>query len=247
MAERERADVLLVLRGLVQSRQKAQALIMAGQVFSGERKVDKAGDRLLLDAPLRVKTPMAYVSRGGLKLEAALDHFGVEPAGKSCIDVGASTGGFTDCLLQRNAVKVHAIDVGYGQLAWKVRNDPRVTVVERTNFRTVPDDFFDEMFDLAVVDVSFISLGLILPSLKRFIRDDAEAVVLVKPQFEAGPEKVGKGGIVREESVRQEALARVLRTASEEGFMVLETMECPVPGADGNIEFFAYLKWKSEH
>ncbi len=243
MAERERADILLVSRGLAESRQKAQALILAGQVFSGERRIDKAGDRLPLDTALRVKTTIAYVSRGGLKLEAALDRFGVDPAGKSCIDVGASTGGFTDCLLQRNAGKVHSIDVGYGQLAWKVRNDPRVSVVERTNFRTVSDDFFDEMFDLAVVDVSFISLGLILPSLKRFLRDGAEAVVLVKPQFEAGPEKVGKGGIVREESVRLEALTGVQKIASKEGFTVLETIECPVPGADGNIEYFIYLKW----
>lgn len=243
MAERERADVLLVLRGLAQSRHQARALILAGQVFSGDTRIDKAGDRLTLDAPLEVKTKLAYVSRGGLKLEAALDHFGVDPASRSCIDVGASTGGFTDCLLQRNAAHVHSVDVGYGQLAWKVRNDPRVTVFERTNFRTVSDDFFDEMFDLAVVDVSFISLDLILPSLKRFLKDGAEALVLVKPQFEAGPEKVGKGGIVRDESVRQETLAGVLKKAAETGFSVSGTMECPVHGADGNIEYFAYLTW----
>lgn len=241
MAGSERADLLMVSRGLAESRNKAQALILAGQVYSGEKKVEKAGAQLRIDAPLKVRSQPKYVGRGGLKLEAALDVFGVDPAGKVCIDVGASTGGFTDCLLQRGAGRVYAVDVGYGQLAWKIRQDPRVVVVERTNFRLVPDDFFDEQFCLAVVDVSFISLSLILPRLKKFLMMGAEAVVLVKPQFEVGKEGVGKGGIVRDDKVRQKAVQKVLKFASLEGYILRKTMQCPVRGADGNIEFFAHL------
>ncbi len=241
MAAGERADILLVSRGLVNSRHKAQALILAGQVYSGDKKIEKAGTRLQADAPLKVKSQPKYVGRGGLKLEAALDIFGVDPAGRVCVDVGASTGGFTDCLLQRGAAKVYAVDVGYGQLAWRIRQDPRVVVVERTNFRLIPDDFFSERFELAVVDVSFISLSLILPRLKKFLAVGGEAVALVKPQFEAGKEGVGKGGIVRDERVRLAAVQKVLRSAQEEGYAVRDTQECPVRGADGNVEFFAHL------
>ncbi|NOY86252.1 MAG: TlyA family RNA methyltransferase [Deltaproteobacteria bacterium] len=241
MPARERVDLLLVARGLAPSREKAQALILAGRVYSGDRRVDKAGHRLPVDVSLQVREGLPYVGRGGLKLEAALDRFGVDPAGKRCLDVGASTGGFTDCLLQRDAAHVFAVDVGYGQLAWKLRSDVRVTVLERTNFRTISDDVLPHDLELAVVDVSFISLRLILPRLRVFLRNGADAVVLVKPQFEAGRKNVGKGGIVRDLRVRREALAGILAAAAEEGFGIRGSMECPVPGADGNVEFLAHL------
>lgn len=233
--------MLLVARGLAPSREKAQALILAGQVYSGDRRVDKAGHRLPVDVSLQVRKGLPYVGRGGLKLEAALDRFGVGPAGKRCLDVGASTGGFTDCLLQRDAAHVFAVDVGYGQLAWKLRSDPRVTVLERTNFRTISDDGLPHDFELAVVDVSFISLRLILPRLWWFLGYGADAIILVKPQFEAGRQNVGKGGIIRDPEVRRETLHGILAVAEEEGFEIRGSMDCPVPGADGNVEFLAHL------
>ena len=241
MPDSERADLLLVARGLAPSREKARALILAGQVYSGERRVEKAGHRLPVEASLHVREGLPYVGRGGLKLEAALDRFGVDPAGKRCLDVGASTGGFTDCLLQRGAARVFAVDVGYGQLAWKLRTDVRVTVLERTNFRNISFDALPHDLDLASVDVSFISLRLILPRLRDFLQNGADALVLVKPQFEAGRKNVGKGGIVRDPAVRQGVLADILAAAVEEGFKVCGSMDCPVPGADGNVEFLAHL------
>ncbi|GBE15938.1 MAG TPA: TlyA family RNA methyltransferase [Proteobacteria bacterium] len=241
MPARERVDLLLVARGLAPSREKAQALILAGQVYSGDSRVDKAGHRLPVDVSLDVREGLPYVGRGGLKLEAGLDRFGVDPAGKRCLDVGASTGGFTDCLLQRDAARVFAVDVGYGQLAWKLRSDVRVTILERTNFRTISDDALPHDLELAVVDVSFISLGLILPRLWTFLGSGADAIVLVKPQFEAGRKNVGKGGIVRDPGVRTEVLAGILAAAEGEGFEVRGSMDCPVPGADGNVEFLAHL------
>ena len=242
MSKRERVDLQLVDRGLVASRQKAQALILAGKVFSGDTRIDKSGQRLPKDAPLDVRKGLPYVGRGGLKLEAGLDQFGVDPAGKKCLDVGASTGGFTDCLLQRGAAAVWSVDVGYGQLDWKLRTDSRVVVLERTNFRTVSEETLPQDFDIAVVDVSFISLRLILPNLKRSLREGAEAVVLVKPQFEVGRDMVGKGGIVRDENIRRSALEKFEEHASMEGFKVAGTMDCPVPGADGNVEYLVHLK-----
>ncbi len=241
MSDRERVDVLLVSRGLARSRQNAQALILAGKVYSRDARIEKAGHRIPLDAPLAVRGELPYVGRGGLKLEAALDRFGVDPGKKRCLDVGASTGGFTDCLLQRGADTVHAVDVGYGQLAWKLRSDPRVEVHDRTNFRTISRKELPGEFDLAVVDVSFISLRHILPNLSSFVRRGGEAVLLVKPQFEAGRGKVGKGGIVRDEGVRQEALESVLTESVNQGFAVRGSMECPVRGADGNVEYLVYL------
>ncbi|UCF30096.1 MAG: TlyA family RNA methyltransferase [bacterium] len=241
MSERERVDVLLVLRGLARSRQNAQALILAGKVYSGDTRIEKAGHRMPVDTPLAVRGGLRYASRGGLKLEAVLDHFGIDPAGRRCLDVGASTGGFTDCLLQRGADRVHAVDVGYGQLAWKLRNHPRVVVHDRMNFRKAGPGDLPSDVDLAVVDVSFISLRHILPNLSRFLRPGGEAVLLVKPQFEAGREKVGKGGIVRDDHVRLETLEAILGESIRYGFSVLGTMECPVRGADGNVEYFAYL------
>lgn len=244
MARRERADLLLVSRGLAPTRHKAQALIMAGKVFAGGKRVEKPGVRMPEDTGFELRGGIPYVSRGGLKLEAALKRFGVDPTGAGCLDVGASTGGFTDCLLQHGAAGVHAVDVGYGQLDWKLRNDPRVTVVERTNFRIVGPELLPGDFQLAVVDVSFISLRLILPSLKRFLAPGAEAIVLVKPQFEAGRGQVGKGGIVRDEGVRARVLEEVEAAAVAEGFQVLGRMESPIRGADGNLEYLAHLRWE---
>lgn len=237
MAARERADLLLVTRGLAESRQRAQALILAGKVYSGTARVDKPGTRLDLSSPLEVREGLPFVGRGGLKLAAALDAFHIRPAGFKCLDVGASTGGFTDCLLQRGAAVVYAVDVGYGQLDWRLRNDPRVVVLERTNFRTVGIDLLPRDFDLAVADVSFISLTLILPSLVRFLRRGAAAVVLVKPQFEAGPERVGKGGIVRDPETRSRAVRKVVDEARTLGLVERGIIESPITGADGNVEY----------
>lgn len=242
MERPERADLLLVKRGLAETRSRAQALILAGRVYSGQGRVEKPGTRLGPDAPLTVREPLPFVSRGGLKLAAALDRFGIDPSGAACLDVGASTGGFTDCLLKRGARIVYAVDVGYGQLDWGLRNDPRVVVLERTNFRTISPESLPGEMDLAVVDVSFISLRHILPNLGLFLRRDGEAVILVKPQFEAGKGKVGKGGVVRDQALREEVLEGVLREAREEGFSVVGTMESPIKGASGNVEYLACLK-----
>jgi 23S rRNA (cytidine1920-2'-O)/16S rRNA (cytidine1409-2'-O)-methyltransferase len=243
VARSERADLLLVELGLAESRTKAQALILAGRIFSGQVRVDKPGTRLPAGTQLTVTETMPYVGRGGLKLAAALDHFGIDPHGKVCLDVGASTGGFTDCLLQRGASRVYAVDVGYGQLDWNLRNDERVTVMERTNFRNIEEDALPHDLDLAVADVSFISLKLILPRLRSFLMEGAETVLLVKPQFEAGKGKVGKGGIVRDDQVRSEALEGVLEAAAQLGFTESGRMESPIRGASGNLEFLVHLVW----
>ena len=242
----ERVDLLMVQRGLAESRTRAQALILAGRVYSGPERVEKPGTRVDPEAPLTVRTPLPFVSRGGLKLEAALDRFGVDPEGAVCLDVGASTGGFTDCHIQRRAARVYAVDVGYGQLDWRLRNDPRVTVLERTNFRTINPDSLPGGMDLAVVDVSFISLKLILPKVKEFLMREGQAVILVKPQFEVGKGKVGKGGVVRDPAVREEALREVLQWAENEGFSVAGTIPSPIQGPAGNIEFLAHLKLATE-
>lgn len=242
MTRPERVDLLLVKRGLAETRTRAQALILAGRVYSGPERVEKAGARLKADSPLTVRDPLPFVSRGGLKLQAALEQFGIDPGGAVCLDVGASTGGFTDCLLKRGAQKVYAVDVGYGQLDWGLRNDPRVIVLERTNFRTISPEALPKDLDLAVVDVSFISLRHILPNLGFFLREEGEAVVLIKPQFEAGKGKVGKGGVIRDQVLREEVLGEVLRMAGEKGFSVQGTIESPVKGASGNVEFLAFLK-----
>ncbi|UCF88986.1 MAG: TlyA family RNA methyltransferase [bacterium] len=246
VASSKRVDLLLVERGLADTRTRAQALILSGRVFSGERRIDKPGTVLRPETPLSVREPLPYVSRGGVKLRAALDHFGIDVTGAHCLDVGSSTGGFTDCLLKAGAGKVYAIDVGYGQLDWNLRNDERVVVLERTNFRTIEDTALPHDLDVAVVDVSFISLRLILPRLGTFLREGARAVLLVKPQFEAGREKVGKGGVVRDDRVREEALQNVLSAAGEEGFTLIGTMESPIKGASGNIEYLAYLVREGE-
>ena len=246
MASSRRVDLLLVQRGLAETGTRAQALILSGRVYSGEARIEKPGTLLRLEAPLSVREPLPYVSRGGVKLRAALDHFDMDVSGARCLDVGSSTGGFADCLLKAGADRVSAVDVGYGQLDWNLRNDDRVVVLERTNFRTIDDAKLPHDLDIAVVDVSFISLRLILPRLGIFLREGAQAVLLVKPQFEAGREKVGKGGIIRDAGVREETLRHVLGAAGEQGFKVMGTMESPIKGASGNIEYLAYLVWEGE-
>ena len=240
---KKRLDVLLVERGLVESRQRAQAFIMSGQVFVKEQKVDKAGAQIPEDAPIEVRgQTLAYVSRGGLKLEKAMKTFeGLHLTGAVCGDIGASTGGFTDCMLQNGASKVYAVDVGYGQLAWSLRSDERVICLERTNARYLTHQQIPDKLDFASVDVSFISLKLILPALRGLLKPDGEAVCLVKPQFEAGREKVGKKGVVRDPAVHLEVIQQFLRNAEEADFTVKDMTFSPIRGPEGNIEYLGYL------
>jgi len=240
-APRERLDVLLVQRGLAPSRQLASALIRAGQVLVNDMVSDKPGTRIRSDAAVRIRGEvLRYVGRGGLKLEGALDTFGVDPTGHTCADFGASTGGFTDCLLQRGAAKVFAIDVGYGQLAWKLRQDPRVVVMERTNARHLTA--LPEPPSLIVGDLSFISLKLILPAVQQVAASDAEAVLLIKPQFELGPGQA-KGGVVKDPVLRQSAITEVCAAAEALGATVLGTVASSLPGAKkGNVEELLHLR-----
>jgi len=238
---KERLDVLVQrLAGV--SRAEAQALILAGAVYNTKgQRLDKCGLRLAVDTLLDIRSRRKYVSRGGEKLEAALQAFCISVAGCRAMDVGASTGGFTDCLLQHGVAKVYAIDVGYGQLAWKLRTDPRVVVMERTNIRTVRPEMFDDTIDFFVVDCSFISLGLVLPCVSNVVCKDAQGVILVKPQFEAGREKVGKGGVVRDPMVHDEVIERVKGFAVANGFDVRGVVPSPLLGPSGNREFLMYL------
>lgn len=239
--DRRRLDQLLVERGLAESRARAQALIRAGSVLVDERPCDKPAESVALDAKLRLRERLRYVSRGGYKLEAALDGFGVDPAGRVAADLGASTGGFTDCLLQRGAARVYAVDVGYGQLAWSLRQDPRVVVMERTNARHL--ESLPEPISLVVGDLSFISLTLMLPAVLRLGAPGADAVLLVKPQFEAGRDGVGKGGVVRDAAVREGAIQRVVEACQALGVEVLGGLDSPLPGAkQGNIEHLIHLR-----
>lgn len=241
MAKR-RLDVLLVERGEAESRQKAQAIIMSGQVYVAGQRVDKAGAAVDEKAEIEVRgQTLAYVSRGGLKLEKALKDFGLNPAGYVCSDSGASTGGFTDCLLQHGAAKVFAIDVGYGQLAWSLRSDPRVVTMERTNIRYVTPEDLAEPLDLSVVDVSFISLRLVLPAIRALLKPTGQVLCLIKPQFEAGKEKVGKKGVVRDPEVHRQVLDGFLELARQLELSVLGLTFSPVKGPEGNIEFLAHL------
>jgi 23S rRNA (cytidine1920-2'-O)/16S rRNA (cytidine1409-2'-O)-methyltransferase len=238
-----RVDQLLVSRGLAPSRERAQALVLAGKVFSGERRVEKAGDRLLDDAALEVRgDDLAYVSRGGLKLEGALDDFGFDPQGLVAADIGASTGGFTDCLLQRGAAKVYAIDVGWGQLHPKLRNDARVVVMERTNARHLTRVSLGEPIDVVVIDASFIGLDKLLPAAHAILREGGETIAMVKPQFEVGPDLVGAGGVVRDEKVREEAILGVIAVAATLGFVALGRTDARIKGPKGNHEAFVRLK-----
>jgi 23S rRNA (cytidine1920-2'-O)/16S rRNA (cytidine1409-2'-O)-methyltransferase len=235
---KERLDLLLVEQGLAESREQAQRLIMAGQVVVGDHVVDKPGTRVQAILPVTVTGSLPYVSRGGFKLAAALEAFGLEVIGRIAADVGASTGGFTDCLLQRGAARVYAIDVGYGQLAWKLQQDPRVVVMDRTNARYL--ETLPESVDLVTIDVSFISLKLILPAVLGWLREKGEIVALIKPQFEAGPERVGKGGVVRDAAIHRAVLEDLAAWASAQGIGLTGLIRSPITGPAGNVEFLAH-------
>ena len=240
---KERLDVLLVKRNLAESREKAKALIMAGIVYVDGQKEDKAGTAFEDTVSLEVRgSTLKYVSRGGLKLEKAMSRFGLLLDGKVCMDVGSSTGGFTACMLQNGAVKVYAVDVGHGQLAWKLRNDSRVICMEKTNIRYVTPEQIPEPIDFASIDVSFISLTKVLGPGKALLRDGGRIVCLIKPQFEAGREKVGKKGVVREKSVHLEVIRMVMDFACASGFQILNLEYSPIRGPEGNIEYLLYLQ-----
>ena len=244
---KERLDVLLVSRGLAESREKAKAIIMSGNVYVDGQKEDKAGSNFPAEAVIEVRgNTLKYVSRGGLKLEKAMENFDVTLAGKICMDVGSSTGGFTDCMLQNGAVKVYAVDVGHGQLAWKLRNDERVVCMEKTNIRYVtPEDVADKI-NFSSIDVSFISLTKVLGPVKELLSDDGQIVCLIKPQFEAGREKVGKHGVVRDSAVHLEVNEKVIDFAISIGFEVLNLEFSPVKGPEGNIEYLLHLQKHTE-
>ncbi len=239
---KERLDVLLVKRGLAESREKAKAIIMSGIVYVENGKEDKAGATFDENVKIEVRgNTLKYVSRGGLKLEKAMDCFGVRLEGKIAMDVGASTGGFTDCMLQNGAVKVYSVDVGHGQLAWKLRNDERVVCMEKTNIRYVtPEDILDKIA-FASIDVSFISLMKVLPPVKELLTENGEIVCLIKPQFEAGREKVGKKGVVRDKAVHVEVVEMIVDFARQMGFVTLDLSFSPIKGPEGNIEYLLYL------
>lgn len=242
-----RLDQRVFELNLSESREKAKALIMAGSVYVDGQKETKPGTPVSEEAAIEVKGDrIPYVSRGGLKLEKALNTFAINPAGYVCIDCGASTGGFTDCLLQRGARHVFAVDVGYGQLAWSLRTDERVTVMERTNARSLTPDMFPEKMDMAVMDMSFISLHLVLPAVRTLLKEGGQVVCLVKPQFEAGREKVGKKGVVRDPAVHREVLENFVAGAAGLGFAVAGMSFSPVRGPEGNIEYLAWLKTEGE-
>jgi 23S rRNA (cytidine1920-2'-O)/16S rRNA (cytidine1409-2'-O)-methyltransferase len=255
---KERLDKVLVLRGLVKSRELAQAVIMEGKVFVEGSKITKAGTLIEENSEIVVKDALLpFVSRGGLKLEAAIDFFGIDVKDRVIIDVGASTGGFTDCLLKRGARKIYCIDVGYGQLDWSLRMDPRVIPLEKTNIRYLAeivagqeakikgpefDDLRSNTIDMAVIDVSFISLKKVVPAVTGFLKEDAEILALVKPQFEVGKGEVGKGGIVREEKKRLDTVENVRKDLEEMGLDTIGVFQSPLPGQKGNIEYFLYMK-----
>ena len=241
--KKERLDVLMVQRNLAESREKAKALIMSGIVYVNGQKEDKAGTSFEETVQIEVRgNTLKYVSRGGLKLEKAMSRFGVQLAGKVCMDVGASTGGFTDCMLQNGAVKVYAVDVGHGQLAWKLRNDDRVICMEKTNIRYVTPEDIGDRIEFASIDVSFISLTKVLGPVKQLLTDNGQVVCLIKPQFEAGREKVGKKGVVREKSVHLEVIEMVSDYARSIGFGILGLEFSPIKGPEGNIEYLLYLQ-----
>lgn len=241
---KERLDVLLVRQGLAQSREKAKAVIMAGDVFVNGQREDKAG-AMFAEEKVKIEVrgeKLKYVSRGGLKLEKAIQKFKLDLTNEICMDIGASTGGFTDCMLQNGAAKVYAVDVGHGQLAWKLRNDPRVVCMEKTNFRYVVREEIADDLDFASVDVSFISLSKILPPARALLKEGGEMVCLIKPQFEAGREKVGKKGVVRDAEVHREVIETVLHFAAQAGFLILNLTYSPVKGPEGNIEYLVHLR-----
>lgn len=240
---KKRLDILVTERGLAESREKAKTFIMAGQVYVDGQKADKPGDTFSEDAAVEVRGKgLPYVSRGGLKLEKAMREFGLQLQGRTCMDIGASTGGFTDCMLQNGAQRVYSVDVGYGQLAWSLRTDPRVVNLERTNARYLTREQVPEEIGFFSVDVSFISLTLILPAVRPLLAEHGQAVCLIKPQFEAGREKVGKKGVVRDKAVHEEVIEKIRSFALENGFSVLGLTFSPVKGPEGNIEYLIYLE-----
>ena len=244
---KERLDVLLVSRGLAPSREKAKTMIMEGNVFVNNNREDKAGSTFADDCKIEIHgNTLKYVSRGGLKLEKAMTHFGITLDGKVCMDIGASTGGFTDCMLQNGASKVYSVDVGYGQCAWKLRQDPRVVCMEKTNIRYVTPEDIDDALDFASVDVSFISLTKVLGPARALLKDNGQMVCLIKPQFEAGREKVGKKGVVRDKAVHEEVINKVIDFALEIGFSIHNLEYSPIKGPEGNIEYLVYIEKTNE-
>ncbi|MEQ8196801.1 MAG: TlyA family RNA methyltransferase [Clostridiaceae bacterium] len=240
--KKERLDILLVEKGFFESREKAKAQIMAGKIFIDGRRVDKCGEKVKINAEIEFKgQEMPYVSRGGYKLEKAMKEFSIDLKDKVCLDIGASTGGFTDCMLQNGALKVFSIDVGYGQFAWKLRTDPRVVCMERTNIRYVTPEDLGEKADFASIDVSFISLKKIMPAVISLLKDDGAVIALIKPQFEAGRDKVGKKGVVREKSVHEEVILSIAEYLSNENLNILDLSFSPIKGPEGNMEFLIYF------
>ena len=244
---KERLDILLVNRGLAPSREKAKTMIMEGNVFVNHNREDKAGSTFPDDCIIEIHgTTLKYVSRGGLKLEKAMTHFGITLEGKVCMDIGASTGGFTDCMLQNGAVKVYSVDVGYGQFAWKLRQDPRVVCMEKTNIRYVTPEDIDDKLDFASVDVSFISLTKVLGPARALLTDHGQMVCLIKPQFEAGREKVGKKGVVRDKKVHEEVNQKIEDFCLSNGFSIHNLEYSPIKGPEGNIEYLIYIEKADE-
>ena len=240
--KKKRLDVLLFEKGMVPSRERAKAIIMSGIVYVNNQKADKAGMSIPEDAEIEIRGKTnSFVSRGGLKIEKALTYFQIDPKDLCAMDIGASTGGFTDCLLTRGARKVYSIDVGYGQLAWKLRQDPRVVCMERTNIRKVTPDMLDDVPEFAVIDVSFISLKLVLPVVAQLLNEHGRIACLIKPQFEAGKGKVGKKGVVREPEIHLDVLNAFIENADEAGFHVYNLTFSPIKGPEGNIEFLGYI------
>lgn len=239
---KERIDVLIFEKGLAPSREMAKRLVMEGQVYIGEQRIDKPGTSVDTESEITVRETAKYVSRGGLKLEKAIDVFGIDLKNKNCMDIGASTGGFTDCMLQNGAAYVYSVDVGYGQLAWKLRTDERVSCIERTNIRYFDTQLLKHKIEFVSIDVSFISLKLVLPKVKEILEKDCFCAALVKPQFEAGREKVGKKGVVRDIKVHEEVLRNAVSYATELGFSVKQLDFSPIKGPEGNIEYLMYIK-----
>ena len=239
---RKRIDILLVEKGIAESRQRARAMIMAGKILINDYPVEKPGTQVSASADIALRgDDIAYVSRGGIKLESALAEFRIDPTGSVCLDVGASTGGFTDCLLQKGAKSVISVDVGYGQLAWKLRNDPRVLVMERSNIRNLSPDAVPEPVDLVVIDVSFISLKIVVPSILKFMRQDAAIIALIKPQFEVGRGMVGKGGVVRDPAQHDAVIRDLSSFFIDQNLSVRSVIPSPIKGPKGNKEFFTHL------
>jgi len=236
-----RLDALIYERGMAESRERAKAIVMGGNIYIGGKKAEKPGMQVEPDTQIDIRGGPEYVSRGGQKLEKALRFFNLSPEGKICIDCGASTGGFTDCLLKNGAVLVYAIDVGYGQLAWNIRNDPRVVVMERTNIRRVIPGMFEIKPEFTVIDVSFISLALVLPAVRQLLAEDYDIICLIKPQFEAGREKVGKKGVVKDPETHKAVLDKFANNAAQSGLCLKGLTYSPIKGPEGNIEFFGWL------